>query len=99
MLHQRKSIMDSCKFGFHSWAFTNEGKSRWCKKCQKKQEQDEAGKWIESHPVKAPAVETKFCDCPRDYTISLKSMSCSRCGLPRRPRVIPTGGGDASKSR
>ena len=78
--------MNSCTLGFHTWALTNEGKGRWCKKCQKKQEKDTAGKWIESGPTKLPEDKTKFCECPRDYTISLKTMTCQRCGLPRRPR-------------
>lgn len=87
---ERKSTMDSCKLGFHDWAFTNEGKSRWCKKCQKKQERNDAGKWNESQATAAPVNKQEFCGCPQDYTISLKSMSCPRCGLPRRPRVLPT---------
>lgn len=78
--------MDTCKLGLHTWALTNEGKGRWCKKCQKKQEQDSAGKWIDSVPVKVGVDESKFCNCPRDYTISIKLMDCPRCGLPRRPR-------------
>jgi hypothetical protein len=90
--------MNSCKLGIHKWALTNEGKGRWCKVCQKKQEKDDAGKWVDSS-LKAVVNEAKFCECPRDYTISIKSMACARCGLPRRPRVISSGGGDASRPR
>jgi hypothetical protein len=80
--------MNWCKFGFHRWADANDGNGRWCRKCQKKQERDVvAGKWVESRPVKPPLVdESKFCHCPRDYTISIRTMFCQRCGLPRRPR-------------
>jgi hypothetical protein len=78
--------MNLCKFGFHKWTDTAEGKSRWCIKCQKKQERDDTGKWVENRPMIQVVDETKFCHRPRDYTISIKSMTCQRCGLPRRPR-------------
>jgi hypothetical protein len=78
--------MNGCKFGFHKWVYTDEDKGRWCKKCQKKQVKSTAtNRWVESRP-KPLVDETKFCQCPRDYTISIKSMLCQRCGLPRRPR-------------
>lgn len=78
--------MDSCKLGLHKWTYTNEGKSRWCGKCQKKEEKNAAGKWIESRPSKPKVDETKFCECPRDYTVSIRIQTCPHCGLPRRPR-------------
>lgn len=79
--------MNGCKLGFHKWIYIREGKSRWCKKCQKKQEMSVAGKWIESRPVNRPVDLTKYCDCPRDYTVAIKTKTCQRCGLPRRPTV------------
>ena len=79
--------MKWCKFGFHKWVDTDEGKVRWCKKCQKKQERGVRGKWIESLPKKRTEDETKFCQCPRDYTRSIKLMTCPRCGLPRMQRL------------
>lgn len=91
--------MKLCKVGFHKWAYTNEGVSRWCEKCQKRQELGASGKWMENRPSKRQENENKFCQCPSDYTISIKSMSCPRCGLPRRPRVLPTKSGSASQSR
>lgn len=79
--------MNSCTLGLHAWAYNDEGKKRWCTKCQKKQEKDASGKWIEGRPAKqAPVDNAQYCQCPRDYTISLKTMKCQRCGLPRRPR-------------
>ena len=75
--------MNGCKFGFHKWVDTDEGKGRWCKKCQMKQERDAAGKWVESRPKKRSVDEAKLCQCPRDYTISIRSKTCQRCGLPR----------------
>jgi hypothetical protein len=79
--------MKLCKFGFHSWAYTHERESRWCTKCQKKQELDATGRWAESRLViTRPTDDEKYCHCPRDYTISIKTMTCQRCGLPRRPR-------------
>jgi hypothetical protein len=81
--------MNSCKLGLHNWAYTNEGKGRWCKKCQKKQELNDSGKWLESGPTTPFVDESKFCQCPRDYTITIKAMACPHCGLPRRPRVLP----------
>jgi len=91
--------MNSCKLGFHKWAYTNEGNGRWCTQCQKKQEKGATGKWSESRIIKPVVDDTKYCDCPRDYTISIKTMACQRCGKPRRPRVLPSGGGDASRPR
>ncbi len=91
--------MNGCKFGFHKWSYTDEGKSRWCRKCQKKQEKGSARLWVESRTTKPVIDETKFCQCPRDYTISIRTMTCQRCGLPRRPRVLPSGSGDSSGLR
>jgi hypothetical protein len=91
--------MNSCKLGIHKWALTNEGENRWCTQCQKKQELDDEGRWIESLPTKKLVDDSKFCKCPQDYTISIKSMACPRCALPRRPRVIPSNNGDAWKPR
>lgn len=82
--------MNWCKFGFHKWTYTHENKNRWCKKCQKKQERDAADKWVESRPAQPIKEEGQFCECPRDYTISIKTMLCPRCGLPKRPRIIPS---------
>ena len=90
MFRQRKGAMNSCKLGFHKWIDTDEGKARWCKNCQKKQVMNATGKWVESRSAKPSVDESKFCQCPRDYTISIKSMTCPRCGLPRRPRVVPS---------
>ena len=79
--------MKSCTLGFHDWAYVYEGTVRYCKKCKKKQEKDGAGKWAEASAVKsAPADKTKYCGCPRDYTVSIKIQLCPHCGLPRRPR-------------
>lgn len=78
--------MNSCKFGFHKWAYAIGGNGRWCNKCQKKEEKNAAGKWVESQKIKPAKEKPKFCECPRDYTISIKSMACPHCGLPRRPR-------------
>jgi hypothetical protein len=90
VFRQRKDKMNLCKLGFHKWVDTDEGKVRWCKKCQKKQERNAVGKWVESRSMKPLVDESKFCQCPRDYTISIKTMVCQRCGLPRRPRVLPS---------
>jgi|GEM_PF-1855398 len=78
--------MNTCKIGFHKWVYTYEGNKRRCETCQKKQDMDGDGKWADTVTVKPPADAGKYCACPNDYTISLKSMSCPRCGLPRRPR-------------
>jgi hypothetical protein len=78
--------MNSCKFGLHKWTYTNEGKVRWCQKCHKKEEKDARGKWVGSRSNPLPKDETKFCECPRDYTISIRIKDCPHCGLPRRPR-------------
>jgi hypothetical protein len=91
--------MNSCKLGLHKWAYTHEGKVRWCKKCQKKQDRGAAGKWVESRPLARPKDNTKYCECPRDYTVSIRLQLCPRCGLPRRTRVIPSGSGDTSRPR
>ena len=91
--------MNSCKLGFHNWAYAYEGKLRYCKKCKKKQEMNAAGKWVESRLIKPPVDNTKYCDCPRDYTVSIRLQLCPRCGLPRRTRVLPSGSGGASRPR
>ena len=84
--------MDTCKLGFHKWAYADDNKSRWCERCKQKQKKDSAGTWIENRPVENMSQEEgKFCECPGDYTIAIKTMSCPRCKLPKRPRVIPTG--------
>lgn len=75
--------MKLCKFGFHEWTYANEGKTRSCRKCRKKQERAAKGKWVESLPVKQTEDKTKICQCPRDYTISIRTKVCQRCGLPR----------------
>lgn len=77
--------MNTCTLGFHSWVYIREGKSRWCKKCEKKQEMSAKGKWIESHQSARAVDRTKYCECPRDYTIAVKLKTCPHCGLPRRP--------------
>jgi len=80
--------MNYCKVGLHKWFYVHEGNGRWCRKCQKRQEKNAAGTWIDSQPMpKPPKDEKKFCNCPRDYTISITTMFCQRCGLPRRPRA------------
>ncbi len=84
--------MKSCKLGLHKWIYTTDGKGRTCGKCLKKQEKNVEGKWADSVLIKRPVDETKYCECPRDYTVSIKSMICPRCGLPRRPRIVPSGG-------
>jgi hypothetical protein len=81
--------MNGCQFGFHKWVYIREGKSRWCKGCQKKEEIGRAGKWVEGHSTNRPVDKTKYCECPRDYTIAIKLIICPRCGLPRRPVVLP----------
>ena len=86
--------MNWCKLGFHKWVDTDEGNVRWCKKCQKKQERGDTGRWVEGRPIKRPIDKTKYCQCPRDYTISIRIKVCPRCGLPRRPRVTASGSGD-----
>jgi len=91
--------MNSCRLGFHKWAYTNDDKNRWCQKCQKKQEKGASGLWVESRPTTPVIDDSKFCQCPRDYTISIKTMTCQRCGLPRRPRVLPASGRDTPKFR
>lgn len=77
--------MNSCTLGFHTWVYIREGKSRWCKKCEKKQEMSVEGKWVESRPATRAVDKTKYCECPSDYTIAIKLKTCPRCGLPRRP--------------
>ena len=89
--------MNSCKLGLHKWTYTHKGKIRSCEKCQKKQEKGVGGKWVESHLLMRPKDETKYCECPRDYTVSIRLQMCPRCGLPRRTRVLPSGSGDASR--
>jgi hypothetical protein len=91
--------MNSCKFGLHKWMYAYEGTVRFCKKCKKKQEMNSARKWVESSQVKRPTDNTKYCECPRDYTVSIRLQMCPRCGLPRRTRVVPSGNGDAPRSR
>ena len=99
MVRQRKGTMKFCKVGFHKWVYTSDEEGRWCEKCQKKQQLNNEGKWVEVRSVKRAEDEKKFCQCPSDYTISIRSMSCPRCGLPRRPRVLPTKNGSAYQSR
>ncbi len=78
--------MDSCKLGFHKWMYVYEGTFRYCEKCKKKQEMNAAQKWVDCSQIKRPADDTKYCECPRDYTVSIRLKLCPRCGLPRRPR-------------
>ncbi len=75
--------MIMCKLGIHKWTYTSEGKVRLCAKCRIRQEKAAKGKWVEIVPVKKTIDMSKFCQCPRDYTISIKSKVCQRCGLPR----------------
>jgi hypothetical protein len=83
--------MNSCKLGLHKWAYSNEGESRWCENCRKKQEKDDSGKWVDYHPQKQLVEEdANFCQCPRDYTISLKLRACPHCGKLRRPHILPS---------
>ncbi len=78
--------MKLCKFGLHKWTYTHEGKARSCMKCRIKQEKAAKGRWIESIPVKRAEDKSKYCQCPRDYTISIRTNVCQRCGLPRQLR-------------
>ncbi len=78
--------MNMCKLGFHKWTYTNEGKVRSCAKCRIMQEKAPKGKWVERVPVKKTEDKSKFCQCPRDYTISIRSNVCPHCGLPRMLR-------------
>ncbi len=81
--------MNLCKVGLHKWTYTHEGKVRSCLKCRKKQDKPAKGKWAESVAIKKIEDKSKYCQCPRDYTISIKSMVCQRCGLPRQLRQSP----------
>lgn len=78
--------MNLCKLGLHKWTYANKRKTRSCMKCQIKQEKATKGKWVERLPVKRAEDKSKYCQCPRDYTISIKSKVCQRCGLPRQLR-------------
>jgi hypothetical protein len=75
--------MKLCKLGFHKWTYTNEGKSRSCAACRRKEERGAKNKWGESIPKKPVEDQGNLCQCPRDYTISIKTKLCQRCGLPR----------------
>jgi hypothetical protein len=73
----------NCKLGLHKWTYTNEGKTRSCGKCRKKEEQNAKGKWVESIPPKKPVEDpTKICQCPR-ITPSPLENHLPACGLPR----------------
>ena len=78
--------MNLCKMGLHKWTYTNDGKGRYCIKCRKKEEQAAKGKWAASASTKRAEDKSKFCQCPRDYTISIRTNVCQRCGLPRQLR-------------
>jgi hypothetical protein len=79
--------MNSCKIGIHQWVYAYEKKVRYCKNCKKRQEKNDAGKWIMSSDVRPQREDTtKYCTCPRDYTVSIRIQVCPHCGLPRRPR-------------
>ncbi len=78
--------MNLCKVGLHKWTYTHEGKVRSCLKCRKYEAKAAKGRWAESVPVVRAVDKTKYCQCPRDYTISIRSKVCQRCGLPRMMR-------------
>jgi hypothetical protein len=81
--------MISCKLGLHEWMYAYEGTLRWCKKCKKKQEMADSQKWVDTDLIKPKEDNTKYCECPRDYTVTLKLQLCPHCGLPRRPHKLP----------
>jgi hypothetical protein len=80
--------MEICKLGLHNWSYAYEGSIRFCKKCKKKQELTGDKKWVNTDLVRRPANNIKFCECPRDYTVSIRLTTCPHCGLPRQPRII-----------
>ena len=79
--------MKFCKVGLHKWVYTSDECGRWCEMCHKRQELDDTGKWIDHEGKRVE--KKKYCECPRDYTVSIRLMNCPHCGLPRQPRALP----------